>query len=65
MQSFAAAKAIEVRLRREFDLWPFVEALIHDLHPVAETGSTRLINSVPEDFVVYADAVKSNGFCKT
>jgi two-component system, OmpR family, phosphate regulon sensor histidine kinase PhoR len=42
--------------RREFDLWPVVEALIHDLHPVAETGSTRLINSVPEDFVVYADA---------
>ena len=41
--------------RREFDLWPFVEALIHDLHPVAETGSTRLISSVP-DFVVYADA---------
>jgi two-component system, OmpR family, phosphate regulon sensor histidine kinase PhoR len=33
-----------------------VEALIHDLHPVAETGSTRLINTVPEDFVVYADA---------
>lgn len=42
--------------RREFDLWPFVEALIHDLHPVAETGSTRLINTVPEDFVIYADA---------
>jgi two-component system phosphate regulon sensor histidine kinase PhoR len=42
--------------RREFDLWPFVEGLIHDLHPVAETGSTRLINTVPDDFVVYADA---------
>jgi signal transduction histidine kinase len=33
-----------------------VEALIHDLHPVAGTDSTRLINSIPEDFVVYADA---------
>ncbi len=42
--------------RREFDLWPMVEALIHDLHPVAETGTTRLINVVPEDFVAYADA---------
>jgi signal transduction histidine kinase len=42
--------------RREFDLWPLVEGLIHDLHPVAETGSTRLINTVPEDFVAYADA---------
>jgi signal transduction histidine kinase len=42
--------------RRELDLWPFVEALIHDLHPVAGTNSTRLINQVPDDLVVYADA---------
>lgn len=42
--------------RRRFDLWPFVEALIHDLHPVAGTDSTHLINTIPEDFVVYADA---------
>ena len=42
--------------RREFDLWPLVEALIHDLHPVAGTASTELINEVPDDLVVYADA---------
>jgi signal transduction histidine kinase len=42
--------------RRELDLWPLVEALIHDLHPVAGTSSTRLLNRVPEDLVVYADA---------
>lgn len=42
--------------RRELDLWPFVEALVHDLHPVAGTGTTRLLNAVPEDFVAYADA---------
>ena len=42
--------------RRELDLWPLVEALIHDLHPVAGTNSTRLINEVPDDLVVYADA---------
>jgi two-component system phosphate regulon sensor histidine kinase PhoR len=42
--------------RRRFDLWPLVEALIRDLHPVAGTDSTRLINAIPEDFVVYADA---------
>jgi len=42
--------------RREIDLWPFVEALIHDLHPVAGTDSTQLINKVPDDLVVYADA---------
>jgi len=42
--------------RRRFDLWPFVEALIHDLHPVAGTDSTRLKNAIPEDFAIYADA---------
>ena len=42
--------------RREFDLWPLVEALIHDLRPVAGTGSTQLINKVPHRLVVYADA---------
>jgi signal transduction histidine kinase len=42
--------------RREFDLWPLVEALIHDIHPVAGTDSTQLINQVPDDMVVYADA---------
>jgi two-component system, OmpR family, phosphate regulon sensor histidine kinase PhoR len=42
--------------RREFDLWPLVEALIHDLHPVAGTSSTQLINEVPEDLTLYADA---------
>ena len=42
--------------RRRFDLWPLVEALIHDLRPVAGTDSTRLINAIPDDLVVYADA---------
>jgi len=42
--------------RRDIDLWPLVEALIHDLHPVAGTASTRLINQVPDDLMVYADA---------
>jgi signal transduction histidine kinase len=42
--------------RREFDLWPLVEGLIHDLHPVAGTASTSLINQVADDLVVYADA---------
>lgn len=42
--------------RREFDLWPLVEALIHDLRPVAGTGSTQLINKVRQNLVIYADA---------
>ncbi|HEX6943218.1 MAG TPA: sensor histidine kinase [Gemmatimonadaceae bacterium] len=42
--------------RRRFDLWPLVQGLIFDLHPVAGTDSTRLVNAIPEDFVIYADA---------
>lgn len=42
--------------RRSLDLWPLVENLIHDLHPVAGTGSTQLRNQVPIDLEVYADA---------
>jgi signal transduction histidine kinase len=42
--------------RRHFDLWPLVEALIHDLRPVAGTGSTALVNRVPHNLVVFADA---------
>lgn len=42
--------------RRTFDLRPLVEALVHDLDPVARTASTRLINHVPDDLVVYGDA---------
>ena len=42
--------------RRTFDLWPLVESLIHDLHPVAESGNTQLLNAVPDDLIVYADA---------
>jgi two-component system phosphate regulon sensor histidine kinase PhoR len=42
--------------RRTFDLWPLVEQLIHDLHPVAGTNSTRLINNIPADLRICADA---------
>lgn len=48
---------VGVKLERRFlDLWPLIEALVHDLHPVAGTGSTQLVNEVPEDLVVFADA---------
>jgi signal transduction histidine kinase len=42
--------------RRTLDLWPLVEALVHDLLPVAHTSSTRLVNQVPYELAVYADA---------
>jgi two-component system, OmpR family, phosphate regulon sensor histidine kinase PhoR len=54
----AAAEAPgEPRLvRRRIDLWPIVESLIHDLQPISGTGGTRLVNDVPEELVVNADA---------
>lgn len=42
--------------RRSFDLWPLVESLTSDLHGVAGAESTRLLNEVPDDLVVFADA---------
>jgi two-component system phosphate regulon sensor histidine kinase PhoR len=42
--------------RREFDLWPLVQRLIQDLHPVAGTTSAELINEIPEELVAWADA---------
>ena len=42
--------------RRNLDLWPVVEFLIHDLHPIAGTSSTKLINQVPDELMIYADA---------
>jgi signal transduction histidine kinase len=42
--------------RREFDLWPLVEALIYDIRPLAKTSGTELVNEVPQHLIVYADA---------
>lgn len=42
--------------RRVLDLWPLVESLIHDIYPVAGTNSTQLINEVPDELIVWADA---------
>lgn len=43
-------------VRREFDLWPLVEALEQDLLTIAAETQTRLANKMPHDLVVYADA---------
>ena len=42
--------------RRTFDLWPMVETLLQDLQPLATKGATRLVNRVPDDLDVRADA---------
>jgi signal transduction histidine kinase len=41
---------------RDFDVWPLVEGLARDLHPVAEAAGTALINRVPEELTAWADA---------
>ena len=42
--------------RRWFDLWPLVEALFDDLETVAAAAQTKVLNQVPDDLVVFADA---------
>lgn len=42
--------------RRSFDLWPAVERLINDTALMAEAAGTQVVNRVPDDLVVYADA---------
>lgn len=42
--------------RREFDLWPLVESLLDELEPVAQTAKSSLVNNVPDDLTVFADA---------
>jgi two-component system phosphate regulon sensor histidine kinase PhoR len=42
--------------RRRFDLWPMVEILSQDMLPLAAKAGTRLVNEVPDDLEVCADA---------
>lgn len=42
--------------RRTIDLWPLVEGVARGLEPVVATSSVELINDVPGDIVVFADA---------
>lgn len=41
---------------RGFDLWPLVESAIQDVNPVADTAGTELVNRIPEELTIYADA---------
>jgi len=42
--------------KREFDLWSLVESIIQDLYPIATDVHTTLVNNVPNDMTIYADA---------
>ena len=41
---------------REFDLWSLVESLIQDVYPIASDAHTTLVNNVPPDMTIFADA---------
>lgn len=42
--------------RRTIDLWPLVETVVRGLEPVISASTVELINDVPSDIVVFADA---------
>ena len=42
--------------RRNFELWPLVESIVQDLLPLASIDNTKLLNKVPYDLIVFADA---------
>jgi two-component system phosphate regulon sensor histidine kinase PhoR len=41
--------------KREFDLWPLIEELIHDLQPLADPKGTPIKNEEPHDCIAFAD----------
>src|SRR5262249_37839 len=43
--------------RREFELWPLIEDLIGDLKPLGEKVPVQILNLVPTDLAVFADAL--------
>jgi signal transduction histidine kinase len=43
--------------KRDFDLWPLVEELIHDLQPLTEQKRIHIRNDVPQDSSIFADPV--------
>lgn len=43
-------------VKRHFDLWPLVQAIVQDMKPVALTAGTKLINLVSDDLVAFADS---------
>jgi signal transduction histidine kinase len=42
---------------REFELWPLIEDLIGDLKPLWEKVPVQILNLVPTDLTVFADAL--------
>lgn len=43
-------------VKRYFDLWPLVQAIVQGMKPVALIAGTKLINLVADELVVFADS---------
>jgi signal transduction histidine kinase len=41
---------------RGFELWPLVEGLVQEFEPLARSSGTRLVNAIPDELEIYADA---------
>ncbi|HEX4414007.1 MAG TPA: sensor histidine kinase [Lacipirellulaceae bacterium] len=54
--SGASAEDSEKLERREVDLWPIVESVMTELQPIISASSVELVNNVPAELRVFADA---------
>lgn len=56
--NLVASATGELKLnKRDIDLWAVIESLARDVQPLAEKANTQIVNDVPQDLVVFADAV--------
>jgi two-component system phosphate regulon sensor histidine kinase PhoR len=56
--NLAASTTEEIKVARiEFDVWPMVQAMIWDLRALVENVPVKIVNTISEDCVVYADPV--------
>src|SRR5438552_3776903 len=56
--NLATSTAEEIKVaRREFDLWPLAQSLIWDLRSLLESVPVQIINTVPDNCVMYGDPV--------
>jgi len=54
--AMGSSERVKLELR-EFDLWVLVEELIRDLDLLVDRARVKLVNSVPDNLVVFADAL--------
>jgi two-component system, OmpR family, phosphate regulon sensor histidine kinase PhoR len=52
---FDAVDGVELQLR-DFDIWPMIETLIDELQPIAASAGVTLVNEIPVELAVRADA---------